>query len=116
MFSKWKFAQIQNSWHAVIPTVRTALDQFYGNVIVIRVDYATNSVTLICKFFYASVITKELGLSNNDNTSTYKQINDLFYDHLVKKNISDLISKFGIENVFIKNDWLPNMYCLPKMH
>ena len=116
MFSKWKFAQIQNSWHTVIPTVRTALDQFYGNLIVIPVDYGTNNVTLICKFFYASVITKELGLSNNDNTSTYKQINDLFYDHLVKKNISDLISKFGIENVFIKNDWLPNMYCLPKMH
>ena len=52
--------------------------------------------------FYASVRTEELGIGNNDNTSTYKEINDLSYNQIVNYNISDLSSKFGIENVSIK--------------
>ena len=79
------------------PIVRTALDQIHENFVVVPNEKATNNVALICKRFYASVITSELGLSNNDKTSTYKEINDLSYNYIVNKNISDLKSKFGIE-------------------
>ena len=33
---------------------------------------STNNVALIFNHFYASIITKELGLGNNDKTTTYK--------------------------------------------
>ena len=45
-------------------------------------DNATDNEALICKRFYASVITKELGLSNNNKTSNYKEMNNLSYNSI----------------------------------
>lgn len=42
-------------------------------------------------------------------TSTYKEINNLTYNHILYENISVLSSIFGIENLSIKNNWLPNI-------
>ena len=64
-------------------TVRTTLDQIHENFVVFPIDKATNNFALICKRNNASVITKELGFSNNEKTSTYKEINDLSYNHIV---------------------------------
>ena len=73
-------------------------------------------MALIFKHIYASIIPTELGFGNNDKTSTFKEVNDLPHNHIVNKNIRDLHSKFGIENVSIKNQWLPDMYQLPKIN
>ena len=58
--------------------------------IYLNASMATNNVALIGKHFYASEITKELGLANNEKIKTYKEIKDLFYNDIVNKKISDL--------------------------
>ena len=93
---------IQKSYTLLSSTVKTALDQIHENFIEVPIYKATNNVALICKCFYASVITKELGLGNNGKTNTYKDINDLSYNHIGNKNISDLSFKYVIANVSIK--------------
>ena len=59
------------------PTVWTALNQIHKNFVALQIDKVANNVALLCKHFYVSVITKELGLGNNDKTSTYEEINYL---------------------------------------
>ena len=105
----------QYNYHGTLsfPVVRTALDQIHENFVKVPIHKGTNNVALICKCFYVSVITKQLGLGNNDKTSFYKDTNDLSYNHTVSRNISDLSPKFGIENAFIENHQLPKMHTLP---
>ena len=105
----------QYNYHGTLsfPAVRTALDQIHENFVKVPIHKGTNNVALICKCFYVSVITKQLGLGNNDKTSFYKDTNDLSYNHTVSRNISDLSPKFGIENTFIENHQLPKMHTLP---
>ena len=57
--------------------VTTALDQLHKYFVVVLIDKAVNNVALICKRFYASATTKELGLGNSYKTSNYKKMNDL---------------------------------------
>ena len=73
-------------------TVASTLDQFYKNLMVYPIYKARNNVALICKHFLVSVVTKTLGLRNNDQTSTQNEINDFSYNHIVNKNVSDLTS------------------------
>ena len=105
----------QYNYHGTLsfPAVRTALDQIHENFVKVPIHKGTNNVALICKCFYVSVITKQLGLGNNDKTSFYNDTNDLSYNHTVSRNISDLSPKFGIENAFIENHQLPKMHTLP---
>ena len=63
--------------------VTTVLDQLHKHFVVVPTDKATNNVALICKRFYASVTTKELGLGNSNKTSNYKKMNDLSNNHSV---------------------------------
>ena len=105
----------QYNYHGTLssPAVRTALDQIHENFVKVPIHKGTNNVARICKCFYVSVITKQLGLGNNDKTSFYNDTNDLSYNHTVSRNISDLSPKFGIENAFIENHQLPKMHTLP---
>ena len=56
-------------------------------------------MALICKRFYVSVITRELGLNNNSSTDTGNNAGGLFANYMIDKNIRDLNIKFGIENI-----------------
>ena len=47
------------------PDIKNALDNIHENFVVVPIDKATGNIALACKRFYASVITRELGLSNN---------------------------------------------------
>ena len=78
--------------HCHPQTVTSALDQFHKNLMVYPIHKARNNVALICKHFLVSVVTKKLGLRNNDQTSTQNEINDFSYNHVVNKNVSDLSS------------------------
>ena len=40
-------------------------------------DKATGSIAFVCKRFYDSVITRELGLNNNSFTDTYSDAGGL---------------------------------------
>ena len=72
-------------------------------------------MALVCKRFYASVITRELALNNNSSTDTYNAVG-LSANDIIDKNIRDLKIKFRTDNSSIENHQLPNMYWVPKMH
>ena len=48
-----------------------ALNNIHEDFVVVPIDKATGNIALVCKRFYASVITRELGLNN---TVTHLQI------------------------------------------
>ena len=48
-----------------------ALNNIHEDFVVVPIDKATSNIALVCKRFYASVITRELGLNN---TVTHLQI------------------------------------------
>ena len=51
--------------------VKNTLDNIHKTFVVVPIDKATGNIVLVCKRFYASVITRELGLNNNSSTDTY---------------------------------------------
>ena len=98
------------------PDVKNALDNIHKDFVVAPIDKATGNIALVCKRFYASVISRELGLNNNSSIDTYKNAGGLSANDIIDGNIRDLKMKFGIDNIPIENHRLPNMYWMPKMH
>ena len=92
------------------------MDNIHKDFIVVLIDKATGDITLVSKRFYASVITRELRLNNNPSIDTYNNASGLSANDIIDKNIRDLKIKFGIDNIRIENNRLPNMYWMPKMH
>ena len=45
------------------PDVENALDNIHKDFVVVLIDKATGNIVLVCKRFYASVITRELELN-----------------------------------------------------
>ena len=82
----------------------------------VPLDKATGNIILICKIFYASLITRELGLNNNPSTDTYNNTDGVSVNDIIDKNIRDLKIKFDIDKVPIENHRLPNMYWMPKLY
>ena len=76
--------------------VQSSLDNIHKYFVVVPIDKATGNIALVCKRFYASVITRELGLNYNSPTGTYSNAGG------VDKNIGDLKIKFGIDNILLK--------------
>ena len=50
----------------------------YKDFAVVSIDKTTGNITLVCKRFYASVITTEFGLNNNSSTDTYNKSGGLY--------------------------------------
>ena len=88
----------------------------HQDFVVNPIDKATGNIVLVCKRFYASVITRELELNNNSSTDTYNNSGGLSANDIIDKNIRDLKNKLGIGNIPIENHRLPNMYWMPKLH
>ena len=98
------------------PDVKSVLYNIHKDFVVVSIDNATGNIVLVCKRFYASVITRELGLNSDSSTDTYKNAGGLSANDVIDVNIRDLKIKFGIDNIPIENHRLPNMYWMPKMH
>ena len=98
------------------PDVKNAIDNIRKDFVVAPIDKATGNIALVCKRFYVSVISRELGLNNNSSTDTYNNAGGLSSNDVIEGNIRDLKIKFGIANILIENYQLPNMYWIPKMH
>ena len=94
------------------PDVKNALDNIHKDFVVVPIDKATGNIALVCKRFYDSVITRELGFNNNSSTDT----GEVSANDIIDKNIRDLKIKFSIDNIPIENHRLPNMYWILKMH
>ena len=97
------------------PDIKNALDNFHKNFMVVPADKAAGNIALVCKRFYTSVITRELGL-NKESSDTCNNTGGLSAIDIIDGNIRDLKIKFGIDNIPIENHRLPNMYWMPKMH
>ena len=97
------------------PDVKKALDNIHKDFVVVPIDKATGNIALVCIRFYASVITRELGLNNNSSLDTYKIAGGLSANNIIDGNIRDLKIKFGIDHIPFENHRLPNMYWMPKI-
>ena len=97
---------------AIISRCKKCLRDF----VVVPIDKATGNIALVCKRFYAFVITRKLGLNNNSSTDTYNNAYGLFANYPIDKNIRHLKIKLGIDNISIENHRLPNMYWKHKMY
>ena len=86
------------------PDVRNASGNIHKDFVVVPTDKATSNIALVCNRFYASVITKELGLNNNSSTNTYNNASGLSATDIIDKNIRDLKIKLGIDNIPIENN------------
>ena len=69
------------------PDVINALDNIHKDFVVVRIDRATGNIALVCKRFYTSVITRELGLNKNSSADTYNNSGGLFINDIIDKNI-----------------------------
>ena len=92
------------------PDIKNVLDNTHKDFVVVPIDKATGNVALLCKRFYVSVITRELGLNNNSSADTYKNAGGLSANDIIDGNIRDLKIKFGNDNIPIENHRLRNMY------
>ena len=72
-----------------LPTsdVKNSLDNVHEDFVVVPIDKATGNIDLVCKRFYASVITRELGLNNNSSTDTYSDAGGLSANGIIDGNI-----------------------------
>ena len=98
------------------PNVKNALDNIHKDFVVVPINKATGNIALVCKRFYDSVITRELGFNNNSSTDSCNNPGGVSANDIVDKNIRDLKIKFSIDNIPIENHRLPNMYWILKMH
>ena len=87
----------------IIFRCKNALDNTHKDFVVFPIDKATGNIALVCKRFYASVITRELGLNNNSSTDTYKNAGGLSANDIIDGNIRHLKIEFGIDNIPIEN-------------
>jgi len=92
-----------------------ALNSLHNQYVLVPIDKATGNVAIICQQYYARVLAQELGLLGPGN-HTYKSINNVSSDIIIKNTLHDLNKKFAFDNVPDEQHCLPNMYWLPKKH
>ncbi len=92
--------------------VKIYLEQLKSRYVIVPIDKAANNFAFICKRFYITRLLQEIGIPN-ENCETYKISNKNKQD-IIQENV-DLCKRFGME-VSERNNCLPVMYWLPKMH
>ena len=55
----------------IISRSKNTTDNINKDLVVVPIDKATGNIALVCKRFYASLVTRELGLNNNSSTDSY---------------------------------------------
>ena len=71
------------------PDVKNALDKIHKDFVVVPIDKAIGNIALVCKRFYASVITRELWMNNNPSTNTYNDAGGLSANDIIDGDIRD---------------------------
>ena len=92
--------------------VKSYLQEFKNNFVIVPVDKAANNFSFICKKFYIYKILDEIGVNNSPNP-TYS-ISKRTKDEIIYENIC-FSKSFGL-NPDEKCNSLPIMYWTPKMH
>ena len=98
-------------------SIKASLKELHERFVICPIDKAASNVAIVCKRFYATVLSKELDLIKSNNlpvNPTYLSITQPLLDEIIAKQKIEL-NEFGIP-VSDENEGLPNMYWTPKMH
>ena len=95
--------------------VKTCLSELQNKYVMVPIDKAANNVAFVCKRFYAHVLLKELGIAQNEPSSTYSSITTLTNQDVISQHKHTLKEKF---NLSIEDNMLhlPDIYWMPKLH
>ena len=91
------------------PIVLKYLEELQRKFVIVPVDKASNNFAFICKTFYVQRILSEI----SDNP-TYNKVDNHTKEEIIKLN-SEMCKTFDL-NITVKQNSLPSMYWIPKMH
>ena len=93
-------------------TVLGYLEELQKHFVLVPIDKASNNIAVICKKYYVEVILKEVGVLGQASvtyTRSNKTMVEIIHDDLL---VTDRLKLKAEE----KNEILPSMYWMPKMH
>ena len=93
------------------------LKELQDRFVITPIDKAGNNFGIICKWYYISVLKKELGIDNilgiHGNT-TYQPINSNITE-IIEKHKHDLNDNYNIK-ISDKDSFIPLLFWVPKLH
>ena len=92
--------------------IKEYLETIHNKYVIVPVDKAANNFAFICKIYYVARLLVEVGIPIG-NCQTYERL-DKDYHQIINDNI-ELCKKYGLQ-VGEKEQYLPIMYWMPKMH
>ena len=96
----------------VLETSQSSLKKLQEQYVIVPIDKASGNIALVCKRFYAQVLTSELGLTTNGTTTYQREIFSV--DQITNRHENELVKKFGIK-LQSSQKLLPHIYWLPKL-
>ena len=81
------------------PDIKNNLHNIHKDFVVVP-DKTIGNIAFVCRRFYASVTTRELGFNNNSSTNN---AGGLYVNYIIDKNRRHLKIKFGFDNISIEN-------------
>ena len=94
------------------PIVSNYLKELQQNFVLVPIDKASNNIAIICKKYYVEVILKEVGILGQPKdtyVASNKTAEEIIHDDLLYTERM----KLKVEK---RNESLPSMYWMPKMH
>ena len=89
--------------------LKQGIQEFHRKYVLVPADKAANNVVVVCRLHYINTLKQELnGTKAYDETS--KDENSVVYNHS-----NEIPKKFAVD-VKERQDRLPTMYLLPKLH
>ena len=85
------------------------IQEFHRKYVLVPADKAANSVVVVCRIHYINTLKQEL-----NGTKAYEETS-IDEKSVVNSHSNDLPYKFAV-NVEVRQDRLPTMYWLPKLH
>ena len=89
--------------------LKQGIQEFHRNYVLVPVDKAANSIVVVCRLHYINTIKQEL-----KGTKAYKEAST-DDKTVINSHSNDLPYKFAV-NVKERQDKLPTIYWLPKLH
>ena len=83
--------------------------EFHRNYVLVPADKATNNIVVVCRLHYINTLQQEL-----NGTKAYEE-NSTDEKTVVNSHSNDLPYEFAV-NVKERQDKLPMLYWLPKLH
>ena len=89
--------------------LKQGIQEFHSKYVFVPADKSVNKIVVVCRLHYINTLKQELnGTKNYKETSTDEKT-------VVNSHSNDLPYKFAV-NVKERQDKLPTMYWLPKLH